>query len=59
MRSLVSEVWKFSTTNGIDLVEWPPNPTLIADRGFDIGVVASFGRLIPNEVIQSFPRFPV
>ena len=58
MRSLASEVWKFSTANGIDLVEWPPNTTYIADRGFDLGVVASFGRLIPNKVIQSFPRFP-
>lgn len=57
MRSLVSEVCKFSIANGIDLVEWPPSPTFIDDRGFDLGVVASFGRLIPNKVIQSFPRF--
>ena len=59
MRSLASEVWKFSSANNIDLVEWPPNPTYIADKGFDLGVVASFGRLIPNKLIQSFPRCPV
>ena len=56
MRSLASEVWKYSTANSIDLVEWPPNPACIVDKGFDLGVVASFGRLIPNKVIQSFPR---
>jgi len=56
MRKLVSEVKKFSLANGIELVEWPPGPNLIAGGGYDLGIVASFGKLIPERLIQSFPR---
>ena len=59
MRKLVSEVKKFSLANGIELVEWPPGPNLIAGGGYDLGIVASFGKLIPERLIQSFPRLAV
>ncbi len=57
MRSLVSAVHKLAKKRDIPLIEWPPNPRGIAEDGFNIGVVASFGKLIPRTVIDAFSRY--
>lgn len=43
----------FGQKEGLVIHEWPIDPHVISD--FDIGVVASFGHLIPKQVIDSFP----
>lgn len=44
-------VRQFAENNKIDVQEWPPKLT----DPFDLGVVVSFGRLIPAEIINHFP----
>lgn len=36
------------------IYDWPISKTLL-DGNYDIGVVVSFGRLIPEEIIKCFP----
>jgi hypothetical protein len=56
MKNLASEVKKFSDAHPcIQQIEWPPQPEQILQEAFDLGVVASFGRLIPSTVIRAFP----
>ncbi len=43
----------YGQKNGLVIHEWPIDPQNI--KGFDIGVVASFGHFISKEVINSFP----
>lgn len=43
---------RYATDNSIKIHLWPPDTEL---KGFDIGIVVSFGHLIPAKVIQSFP----
>ncbi|KAK3928573.1 Methionyl-tRNA formyltransferase, mitochondrial [Frankliniella fusca] len=43
----------FGQQNSLVTHEWPIDVHLT--KGFDIGVVASFGHMIPKEVIDSFP----
>lgn len=38
----------------LDLYSWPVDKTKL-DGKYDIGVVVSFGRLIPEEIINCFP----
>ena len=54
MKSLVPEVTKFSKKNNLNIHIWPPDLDHIS-QNFDLGVVASFGKLIPSKIIQSFP----
>ena len=44
-------VREFAENNHIEVQEWPPK---LVDP-FDIGIVVSFGKLIPEEVINYFP----
>ena len=54
MRTLVPAVTRYVTAQNLPLLHWPP-PDL--QRGqFDVGVVASFGHLIPGRIIDAFPR---
>lgn len=48
-------VSKFCDTVGVPQHKWPPPLLLQDDPQFDIGVVASFGKLITKKVISSFP----
>eukprot|EP00095_Tigriopus_kingsejongensis_P007565 maker-scaffold369_size193746-snap-gene-0.35 protein:Tk07565 transcript:maker-scaffold369_size193746-snap-gene-0.35-mRNA-1 annotation:"methionyl-trna mitochondrial-like" len=55
MRDLVPKVREFSLHEGLPLHDqWPPRTEDLRD--FDVGVVASFGKLIPKHIIETFPR---
>ena len=45
-------VSKYCDRAGVPQHKWPP-PLL--DQEFDVGVVASFGKLVTKKVISSFP----
>ena len=53
MKDLVPPVKSYCSQHHIPHHNWPPCPTLC--RKFDIGVVSSFGHMIPSEIIESFP----
>merc|ERR1711953_1599013 len=55
MRSLVAAVTKFGSANNLKIHTWPPDIDLIKQQQFDLGVVASFGKLLPRNIIESFP----
>ena len=55
MRSLVTAVAKFGWANNLKMHTWPPDIDLIKQQQFDLGVVASFGKLVPRNIIESFP----
>ncbi|XP_059092285.1 methionyl-tRNA formyltransferase, mitochondrial-like [Tigriopus californicus] len=53
MRHLVPKVRAYSAQEGLILHDqWPPP---IKTGTFDLGIVASFGKMIPRPLIQSFP----
>merc|ERR1711892_723774 len=52
MKTLVPAVVKYAKENDLKLHEWPPD---VEGGKLDLGVVASFGKLIPAKVISSFP----
>jgi len=54
MKSLVPQVSQYAKNNSIPVHLWPPCTDYIS-QNFDLGVVASFGRLIPGRIISSFP----
>jgi len=53
MKKLVPPVKKLSDQLSIACNPWPPDPDLCAK--FDLGIVASFGHLIPSRIINAFP----
>lgn len=48
-------VKSFAKEEKLDIYDWPVNTTLL-DGKYDIGVVVSFGRLIPEKIIRCFPQ---
>jgi methionyl-tRNA formyltransferase len=57
LRTLVPAVARYAATERLRLHTWPLEPeVLLPAAKFDIGVVASFGHLIPGKVIGAFPR---
>lgn len=55
MKHLVSKVKSFSLEH--PELQFPSYPPRIEDLdGFDVGVVASFGHLIPGRIISAFPK---
>jgi methionyl-tRNA formyltransferase len=54
MRTLVPAVTRYATAQNLPLHPWPPGD--LQPGRFDVGVVASFGHLIPGRIIDSFPR---
>ncbi len=49
-------VRRFSGQSGLALHHHPVPSSALSEGRFDLGVVASFGHLIPKRVIQAFPR---
>ena len=49
-------VRRFSGQSGLALHHHPVSSSALSEGRFDLGVVASFGHLIPKRVIQAFPR---
>lgn len=48
----ITPVVKYCHEEGLPVRHWP----IIEDaRGFDLGVVVSFGHMIPDSLIQCFP----
>lgn len=45
-------VRNFATKNALFVHNWPLN---IIKKDFDVGLVVSFGHLIPEDIINSFP----
>jgi methionyl-tRNA formyltransferase len=56
MRTLVPAVARYAATERLRLHTWPLAPEVLPADKFDVGVVASFGHLIPGRVIGAFPR---
>lgn len=52
--SKANPVKKFSDTNCLSVYGWQQNLEII-DKSYDIGVVVSFGHLIPQRIISQFP----
>nr|CAD7260361.1 unnamed protein product [Timema shepardi] len=52
LKSKTNPVWQFAVQQNLPLHSWPIQAT---PKDFDIGLVVSFGHLIPNHVITSFP----
>ena len=52
MKHLVQVVKSYSLESGLKIHNWPPD---IEPQDFDLGVVASFGHLIPRRIIDTFP----
>jgi len=50
-----NNVNNFAKEEKLDVYNWPVNTTLL-DGKYDIGVVVSFGRLIPEKIIKCFPQ---
>ena len=51
---LTTRVAKYSSENGLVTHYYPPDS--IVKGQFDIGVVSSFGKLLPKRVIELFPK---
>lgn len=47
-------VRNFAKEEKLDLYDWPIDKTKLNGK-YDIGVVVSFGRLIPEDIINCFP----
>ena len=45
---------RYAERHGLQVLDWPPPPDLAAGR-YQLGVVASFGHLLPRKLIDLFP----
>jgi methionyl-tRNA formyltransferase len=52
----VPAVARYAAAERLRLHTWPLAPEVLPPGKFDVGVVASFGHLIPGRVIDAFPR---
>lgn len=50
----MNPVKKFAEENGMICYKWPITEDVIKKK-YDLGVVVSFGHLIPEEIIKAFP----
>jgi len=48
-------VKNFAKEEKLNIYDWPVSTTLLNGK-YDIGVVVSFGRLIPEKIINCFPQ---
>ena len=56
MKHLVQPVKLYAEENNLEVYPWPLDPTIVKNEGFDIGVVSSFGHMIPKKIINAFPQ---
>jgi len=52
MKNLICQTRQVSGELSINIQPWPPDPDVC--REFDLGIVASFGHMIPSRIIESF-----
>ena len=50
-------VAKYAKHHGLPISLWPLNKEAPFDDVYDLGVVASFGHLIPQRIINSFYKY--
>lgn len=50
-----NSVRKFAKENSLKCLDWPVPVDFIKSAKYDLGVVVSFGHLIPEDVINAFP----
>lgn len=48
---------KYAKMNQLDYHKWPISAQTIKDHNYDVGVVVSFGHMISEDVINSFPLY--
>lgn len=53
-KSKSNPIKKFAAENGLECYRWPISTDVIK-HSYDLGVVVSFGHLIPEEIIKAFP----
>lgn len=53
-QSKSNNVRSFALDEKLDVYDWPVTTAQLNGK-YDIGVVVSFGRLIPEEIIKCFP----
>ncbi|XP_022084692.1 methionyl-tRNA formyltransferase, mitochondrial-like isoform X2 [Acanthaster planci] len=49
---VISPIWQYCHDNGLTTIPWPIRGEV---RGYDVGVLSSFGHLVPGSLIDSFP----
>ncbi|XP_071788050.1 methionyl-tRNA formyltransferase, mitochondrial-like [Asterias amurensis] len=49
---IISPIWQYCHDNDLTHFPWPITPEV---KGYDIGVLSSFGHLVPGHLIESFP----
>jgi len=55
MQKLTPSVTKFAKEHNLPLYHWPLDPSSVITQKFHLGVVASFGKLLPKNLISAFP----
>lgn len=48
-------VRKYAKSNQLVCYKWPITADVVKEHNYDVGVVVSFGHLIPEDVINAFP----
>lgn len=48
-------VKRFTERNSLRCFDWPVRADVIKNAKYDLGIVVSFGHLIPEDVINAFP----
>ena len=51
---LQTQVKKYADVCGLNQFAWPLDTKLVKGR-YDVGVLASFGHLIPKTLVEAFP----
>ena len=51
----LNPVAKFAQKEKLKIYNWPITPDLIQNEKYDLGIVVSFGHLIPESIITKFP----
>lgn len=48
-------ITKFAKSNQLECYKWPIAADVVKEKNYDVGVVVSFGHMIPEDVIVAFP----
>lgn len=59
LKGPANAVHRFAKDNGIPVYDWPLVNYESLCRKFDIGIVVSFGHLIPGSIISSFSLYNI
>lgn len=48
-------VAKYAKSHQLSTFKWPITGDVVKEHNYDVGVVVSFGHMIPEDVINAFP----